>query len=98
MNGHKALGFHSGKLAEGYAADLNIWELNTPATAPLYNPLAAMIYSANAKNNIVHTLVGGEFVKRNGNLCMNVQELLENANRCAQDITIKGKGQSRLFF
>lgn len=98
MNGHKALGFHSGKLAEGYAADLNIWELNTPATAPLYNPLAAMIYSANAKNNIVHTLVGGEFVKRNGNLCMNVQELLENANRCAQDITIKGKGQSRLLF
>ena len=44
VNGHRFLPFNSGILAAGYDADLNIWDLNTLSTAPIYNPLAAIIY------------------------------------------------------
>lgn len=97
MRGHEALGFGSGRIAPGAAADLNIWDLNTPDTAPLYNPLAAILYSAGSRN-IRHTLVAGEFAKRDGKLLCGTADALENAARCAGEITRRGKGVSRLYF
>ena len=97
MRGHEALNFGSGRIAPGAAADLNIWDLDTPDTAPIYNPLAAILYSAGSRN-IRHTLVAGEFVKRDGKLRADTAPVLENAARCAREITRRGKGTSRLYF
>ena len=97
MAGHRALSFGAGRMAVGAAADLNVWDLETPATAPVYHPLAAILYSAGS-GNIRHTLVAGKFVKRDGKLLCGTAEALENADRCARGITVRGKGVSRLYF
>ena len=98
MDGHKYLNFNSGKIEKGYSADLNVWNLNTLSTAPVYNPLAAIIYSAVPSVNITDTLINGEFVKQNGALNINTQEIINNASNCAKKIYERGKGASQLYF
>lgn len=97
MRGHGALNFNSGKLEAGKAADLLFWDLDTAWTAPLYHPLAAILYSADSRN-IRHVMVAGEFAKRDGKLSLDPAPMLENAARCAREISIRGKGVSKLYF
>lgn len=97
MRGHGALRFGSGKLEAGGAADLLFWDLDTVQTAPLYNPLAAILYSADSRN-IRHVMVAGEFAKKDGKLKTDTAPALENAARCAREISIRGKGVSKLYF
>ena len=97
MRGHRALSFGSGRLVPGAAADLCFWDLDTPQTAPLYSPLAAILYSADSRN-IRHVMVAGEFRKRDGALAFDTAPILENAARCAREISIRGKGVSKLRF
>lgn len=98
MNGHNYLDFNSGKLAEGYAADLNIFDLNTLSTAPVYNPLASIIYSAVPSVNITDVMVNGKFVKRGGKLVFGTDEIIKNASACAKEIYARGKGKTKLYF
>ena len=98
MAGHKYLNFNSGKLAEGYAADLNIFDLNTVSTAPVYNPLAAIIYSAVPSVNITDVMINGKFVKRNGKLAFDEKEIIANASACAKEIYARGRGVTELYF
>ncbi len=97
MRGHEALGFGSGRLAAGAAADLLFWDLNMVHTAPLYNPLAAILYSGDSRN-IRHVMVAGEFRKRDGALVFDTASILENGARCAREISLRGKGVSKLHF
>lgn len=97
MRGHRALSFGAGRLAPGAAADLIFWDLNTPNTAPLYDPLAAILYSGESRN-ILHVMVAGEFRKRDGRLAFDLGPVLENAARCARGITTRGRGVSKLHF
>lgn len=97
MRGHRALGFNSGRLEAGAAADLLFWDLNTVQTAPLYNPLAAILYSADSRN-IRHVMVAGEFRKKDGALAFELGPVLENGARCARGISLRGKGVSKLHF
>ena len=98
MNGHNYLDFNSGKLKEGYSADLNIFDLNTVATAPVYNPLASIIYSAVPSVNITDVMINGNFVKRNGKLAFDEKEIIKHASECAKEIYARGKGVSKLYF
>ena len=98
MAGHNFLSFNSGKVQEGYSADLNIFDLNTVGTAPVYNPLAAIIYSAIPAINITHTLINGQFVKKGGKLCFDTKEIVEKASACAKDIYARGKGEAQIYF
>lgn len=98
MAGHKYLNFNSGKLAEGYSADLNIFDLNTVSTAPVYNPLAAIIYSAVPSVNITDVMISGKFVKRNGKLTFDEKEIIANASACAKEIYARGRGVTELYF
>ncbi len=97
MRGHRAMDFGTGVLGVGAPADLVVWDLNDPGTAPLYNPLAAILYSAD-RTNVRHTLVAGRFLKRDGKPVQDPAELLAQADRCARGISARGKGVSRLFF
>jgi 5-methylthioadenosine/S-adenosylhomocysteine deaminase len=98
MNGAKALPFGSGKIKEGSPADLCIWNLRTPASAPVYDPLIAILYSACPSRDITDVLVGGKFVKKDGNVQMETAPLVREAERRAEEITIRGQGKSRISF
>ncbi len=97
MRGHDALSFNSGKLKEGYNADLLFWNLDEISTIPVYNPLASIIYSASAEN-IVHSMIGGTFVKQDGRLKLDVEEVKKEAKARASAILNKGKGTTKLVF
>ncbi len=98
MNGHNYLNFNSGKVEEGYSADLNIFDLNDVSCMPLYNPLAAIIYSASAKGNITDVLVSGEFIKKDGKLQLDYKSIIKNASECAKEIYNRGRGKTDLSF
>ena len=98
MNGHQYLNFNSGKIEKGYCADLNIFDLNKFNTAPVYNPLASILYSAIPSVNITDTLINGTFVKRNGQLVVDEKEIVDQACKCAKEIYARGKGKSKLYF
>ncbi len=98
MNGHNYLNFNSGKLAVGCAADLNVFDLNTVSTAPVYNPLAAIIYSAVPSVNITDVMINGKFVKKGGKLAFDETEIIKNASACAKEIYARGRGVTKLYF
>lgn len=97
MNGHNALNFGSGQIKAGAPADMVVWNLNTPATAPVYSPVAAILYSANS-SNISHTIVAGNILKKDGVLLGNTAEILENAEKCAKDLFERGRGTAAVQF
>lgn len=98
MDGHKALGFNTGKVENGYEADLVIWDLKKVNTFPVYNPLTALLYSADA-SNVRYTMVGGSFLKYDGKLtCVDEAQLL-NDIRCAHEKLMKrGKGKAVVVY
>ena len=98
FSGHRFMKFGAGLIKEGAAADLNIFDLDTVHTAPVYDPLAAIIYSAVPAVNITDVMINGKFVKRGGKLAFDDKEIIENAQRCARGIYERGKGQAQIFF
>ncbi|MFA9422370.1 MAG: amidohydrolase family protein [Sedimentibacter sp.] len=97
MNGHSALKFNTGKIKEGYDADLLIWDLNTVNTFPVYNPLTSIIYSSNP-DNIKCTMVQGEFLKYDGKLKADVPGILKKVKEIQENILQRGKGQSKVKY
>ena len=97
MSGHKALNFNTGKIAEGYDADLLIWDLNTANTFPIYNPLTSIIYSSDS-NNIKYTMVQGEFLKFNGKLKMDSNFVIDKVGEIQKKILERGKGKSKVNY
>ena len=97
MDGHRALNFNTGKIKEGYSADLLIWDLNQVTTFPLYNELTSIIYSSTAEN-IKCTMVEGEFLKYDGKLKANVPNILENVKRIQENILLRGKGKGKVEY
>lgn len=97
MRGHDALNFNTGRMAEGFNADLLVWNLNRANTAPVYNPLASIIYSADA-SNIEYSMVAGKFVKKNGNVLLDEENILKNVNRIKDEILERGKGKTDINY
>ncbi len=97
MYGHKALKFNTGKIAEGYDADLLIWDLNMVNTFPLYNPLTSIIYSSNS-DNIKYTMVEGQFLKFKGKLKMDTDTVLKKVEEIQKKILERGKGKSKVNY
>ena len=77
---------------------MNIWDLNTLSTAPIYNPLAAIIYSSVPSVNIKTVIVNGRFAKKDGKLSFDEKEIIKNASACAKEIYKRGKGKTKLYF
>ncbi len=97
MRGHDALPFGTGRLIPGDPADLVVWNLDLPHTAPAYNPLAALIYSGDARN-AEHVLIAGDFVKEDGRLKLDTKSIVREAKERAGGILAKGKGSTKLVF
>jgi 5-methylthioadenosine/S-adenosylhomocysteine deaminase len=97
MQGHRALNFNSGFVKEGYAADFAVWDLDRHNTMPVYNPLAAIIYSADSKN-IVHTIVDGKFVKRDGKVLLDTDTIIREIYSHSRNILKRGKGNTKIIY
>lgn len=98
MDGHRALGFHTGKLEAGYNADLVIWDLRKVNTFPVYHPLTALLYSADAAN-ARYTMVGGRFLKYDGKLtCVDEDRLLAEVKAAQKKLVERGKGKAAVIY
>ena len=97
MNGHKALPFGTGVVAEGSPADLVLWSLSDIITAPLYNPLAALLYSADPSH--VHSVwVAGKRLKRDGKVLLDTESIVKEASERAESLVKRGRGTTKLVF
>jgi len=97
MRGHEALPFGTGRIEPGAPADLLLWDLRRPNTAPAYDPVAAILYSADA-SNVRRSMIAGRWVKRDGVLALDVASVVERAARRAAGVIAKGKGKTNLAF
>lgn len=98
MDGHRALGFNTGKVEAGFEADLVVWDLKKVNTFPVYSPITALLYSADAAN-VKYTMVGGSFLKYDGKLtCVNEDELLEDVRAAHEKLMKRGKGKAIVVY
>jgi len=98
MKSHEALGQNTGDVAPGYAADLVVWDLSFAHTWPVYDPLAAIIYSADNRN-VRDVLIGGEFKKKDGKvLVFNIREVLSCVADIKNRLLSEGKGKALVTY
>lgn len=97
MAGHKAFSFGSGLMKKGAPADLVIWDLFEPDTFPFYHPISGILYSSNS-TNVKYTMVAGKFLKYNGELKLNVKELMKEGTRLQTELLQRGKGKAEIYF
>ena len=97
MKGHEAFPFDTGKICEGAAADLVIWDLYTPDTMPVYDPVSTILYSSNA-GNVKYTMVSGEFLKFDGKLCDKVAVQPEAVEEARMELLKRGKGEAKVSY
>lgn len=97
MRGHGAMNFKSGRIEEGWNADLVIWDLNKPNTFPVYDPMSAILYSSDS-SNVSYTIVGGKILKRNGVLEMDGKGLLEKVREAQRALLKRGRGKAIVVY
>jgi len=81
----------------GAPADFVLWDLERPSTAPVYDPLAAIIYSADARS-VLHSMVAGKWVKKDGEVLLDIDGIVARAAERSAGILRKGKGKTKLAF
>jgi 5-methylthioadenosine/S-adenosylhomocysteine deaminase len=97
MRGHDALPFGTGRIEAGSPADLVLWDLRRVNTYPVYDPLAALLYSADARN-AVHSMAAGRWLKKDGSVMLDLDAIIAKAGERAAGILRKGKGSTKLAF
>ena len=97
IGGQDALPFGAGLLTEGAPADLVIWDLFSTDTFPFYDPVTAILYSSN-RSNVRYTMVEGDFLKYDGKLTMNTEELFADAIRLQKELLKRGKGKADVLY
>ncbi|MGL4220351.1 MAG: amidohydrolase family protein, partial [Shewanella sp.] len=97
MADHEALDFNTGKVEVGFDADLLLWDLDKVNTAPVYHPLTSILYSSDA-SNIKHSLIQGEFVKYDGKIKLDVDDIITKVKAIQRDILKRGKGETKVNY
>ena len=97
MAGHTVFRAETGKIEENAAADLVIWDLQTPDTMAYYHPVSAILYGANS-SNVRYTMVEGEFLKYNGALKMDFASITKEAMQLQKALLSRGKGTAKVYY
>lgn len=97
MRGHRALDFGSGRLQAGAPADLILWDLDDPATQPVYDPVSAILYSSHP-GNVSDVWVAGRRVKRDRAVQMDLEALFSEARQRVTSLLRRGKGRTKLLY
>lgn len=97
MDGHKAFGFHSGQIAEGWNADLIIWDLEKVNTYPVYDPICSILYSADT-TNVCYTMVDGMFLKKKGKILLDTEGDRKKAKESQKNLLARGKGKAIVVY
>ena len=87
-NGATLLGLEGvGKLKEGYKADLIALDLKAPHAAPLFDPLAHVVYAASAAD-VRYVLVEGDILVDGGALTkLDLERIIYECSRRAERLT-----------
>ncbi|MDA3927888.1 MAG: amidohydrolase [Prolixibacteraceae bacterium] len=82
-------GFKTGKIKEGYLADISLVNLNVPEMVPNFNLISNLVYSANG--NVVDTLIcDGKLLMENRKV-EEEETILFNANKTAYNVVSRLK-------
>jgi 5-methylthioadenosine/S-adenosylhomocysteine deaminase len=77
-------GFKTGKIEEGYLADICLIDLNRPEMVPNFNMVSNLVYSANG--NVVDTVIcNGQVLMENRHV-QGEEEIIERFNKVAHDL------------
>ncbi len=93
LNGAKALGIDHlvGSIEVGKRADLILVDLNRPHLRPLFDPAAAMVYSAQA-SDVTLVMVDGRILMEEGSLTtMDEDQVIARGERAAFDLVKRGE-------
>ena len=74
-----------------------IWDLNQPDTFPVYHPVTSILYSSSSRN-VRYTMVEGKFLKYDGRLVLNQEELLQEAADAQKALLSRGKGKANVSY
>ncbi len=97
MAGHNAFPFGTGRIEKGAPADLVIWDLNTPSTMPVYDPVSAILYSSDS-GNVRYTMVSGEFLKADGKLCDRIAVDRGETEKAVRELLKRGRGEAKVSY
>lgn len=89
--GAHALGFEaSGRVAEGFAADLAVVDLRRPHVQPLHDVVSQLVYAARA-SDVRTTIVGGNILYHEGeHRTMDAEAVVERASAAARRLIRTG--------
>jgi 5-methylthioadenosine/S-adenosylhomocysteine deaminase len=91
LKGAWVLGLESiiGSLEPGKKADLIIVDTARPHLTPMYNPVSHMVYAARG-SDVTTVIIDGTIVLKDGQLkTMDLDSVIDDVNRIAQDIMAK---------
>lgn len=95
MGGARALGLEDtlGSISEGKLADLVVFNFQRPHLVPLIDALGNLVHTAQGRD-VDMVICQGEIVVKNGELCLADQDdLLEQAQRAAENLWARAKAQ-----
>ncbi len=86
-NGFSAVGIKSGKIEEGYEADLILVSTENPHLQPLYDPIAQVVYSARS-SDIDTVICRGKVLMEKGEVkTLDEERILHEAKRWGERIS-----------
>ena len=93
LNGARAIGLHEkiGSIEPGKQADLIVVDTKKPHLTPMYSPASALVYAAGGAD-VRDVMVAGRLLMKNRRLLtIDIEKVLEDANRVARDVK-QGRG------
>lgn len=83
VNGARALGRKSGRIAEGYTADLILLDFEAPNLVPCHDPAENLVFAAHG-SNVVMNMARGKVIYRNGDfLTLDLERIKDEVRRYA---------------
>ncbi|MBE7039335.1 MAG: amidohydrolase [Ruminococcaceae bacterium] len=78
----------TGKIKEGFDADIIILDADSPNLCPVYSPISTVVYSANA-GNVETSIIGGEIIMENREfLTIDMEKIKREAKKTIERIGI----------